>query len=110
MVGSSYDGSCFLNAIALRAHSDLKGRIFGEYSLDQHNFLLYGNHITSYEDERYAGTEVDDQTTYDLHYQFSSMDDQARVTVSAMNITDEDPPLARLDLSYDGYTHNALVE
>ena len=69
---------------------------------------MYANHITSYEDERYSGTKVDSQTTYDLHYQYSFMDDQARVTVSAMNVTDEDPPLARLDLSYDGYTHNAF--
>ena len=109
LVGASYDAAGFLNASrTARPLPDLKGRVFGEYSLDQHNFLVYANYITSYEDERYAGTKVDSQTTYDLHYQYSFMDDQARVTVSAMNVTDEDPPLARLDLSYDGYTHNAF--
>jgi iron complex outermembrane receptor protein len=109
LVGAAYDAAGFLNASrTARPIPDLKGRVFGEYTLDQHNFLVYVNHITSYEDERYEGTKVDSQTTYDLHYQYAFMDDQARVTVSAMNITDEDPPLARLDLSYDGYTHNAF--
>ena len=109
LVGTSYDAAGYLNASrTARPLPDLKGRVFGEYTLDQHNFLVYVNHITSYEDERYEGTKVDSQTTYDLHYQYAFMDDQARVTVSAMNITDEDPPLARLDLSYDGYTHNAF--
>ena len=36
------------------------------------------------------------------------MDEAARVTLSAINVTDEEPPLARVDLNYDGYTHNAF--
>ena len=108
LISSAYDAAGFLNAgRGARPLPDLKGRAFGEYSLDQHNFLVYVNHITSYEDERYD-VKVDAQTTYDLHYQFSFMDDMARLTVSAMNVTDEEPPLARVDLSYDGYTHNAF--
>ena len=109
LVSEAYDAAGFLNGgRGARPLPDLKGRVFGEYNIDVHNFLVYVNHITSYEDERYAGTTVDSQTTYDLHYQYSFMDDAARLTVSAMNVTDEDPPMARLDLSYDGYTHNAF--
>jgi iron complex outermembrane receptor protein len=109
LVSAAYDAAGFLNGgRGARPLPDLKGRVFGEYNIDVHNFLVYVNHITSYEDERYAGTKVDSQTTYDLHYQYSFMDDAARLTVSAMNVTDEEPPLARLDLSYDGYTHNAF--
>jgi outer membrane receptor protein involved in Fe transport len=37
-----------------------------------------------------------------------SIPEAARVTVSAINVTDEEPPLARVDLNYDGYTHNAF--
>ena len=36
------------------------------------------------------------------------MNEAACVTVSAINFTDEEPPLARLDLNYDAYTHNAF--
>ena len=36
------------------------------------------------------------------------MEDNALFTLSAFNVTDEDPPLARVDLNYDAYTHNGL--
>jgi len=36
------------------------------------------------------------------------MNEAARITVSANNFPDEEPPLAGLDLNYDGYTHNAF--
>ena len=109
LIQASYDAAGFLNASrGVRSLPDFKGRIFGEYSLDQHNLLLYVNHISSYEDERYEGVSVDSQTTFDLHYQYSFLSDAARLTVSGINLSDEEPPLARVDLSYDGYTHNAF--
>ena len=109
LVSSAYDAAGFLNGgRSARPLPDLKGRVYGEYNLGDHNFLLYANHITSYEDDRYAGVEVDAQTTYDFHYQLSLMGDSARVTLSAINLSDEQPPVARLDLGYDGYTHNAF--
>ena len=51
---------------------------------------------------------IDAQNTFDLHYQYAFMNEAACVTVSAINFTDEEPPLARLDLNYDAYTHNAF--
>lgn len=109
LVGSAYDAAGFLNGgRSARPLPDLKGRVYGEYNLGDHNFLLYANHITSYEDDRYAGVEVDAQTTYDFHYQLSFLQDAARFTLSAINLSDEQPPAARLDLGYDGYTHNAF--
>tara|TARA_A100001015_G_scaffold203872_1_gene227819 strand:+ start:1192 stop:1338 length:147 start_codon:yes stop_codon:yes gene_type:complete len=36
------------------------------------------------------------------------MEDNALFTLSAVNVTDEDPPLARVDLNYDAYTHNGF--
>jgi len=44
----------------------------------------------------------------DFHYQIFFLDERAKFTISAMNFTDEDPPLATVDLNYDGYTHNAF--
>jgi len=36
------------------------------------------------------------------------MNDNARIFASVYNISDEDPPFARLDLNYDPYTANAF--
>lgn len=54
---------------------------------------------------------VDDFVTYDLHYNFSlanltGEESDSALLVSVNNLTDEDPPRARLDLNYDPYTHN----
>jgi len=107
-ISGSYDAAGFLNVSrGARPLPDLKGRAFAEFNRDQHNVLLYVNHITKYRDER-DNVNVDEQNTFDLHYQYSFMDEAARVTVSAINFTDEQPPLARVDLNYDGYTHNAF--
>ena len=107
-ISGSYDAAGFLNVSrGARPLPDLKGRAFAEFNRNQHNVLLYVNHITKYRDER-DNVNVDDQNTFDLHYQYSFMDEAARVTVSAINFTDEQPPLARVDLNYDGYTHNAF--
>ena len=109
LITAEYDASGYLNAgRGARPLPDMKGRVFGEYNIGNHNFLLYANFIAEYEDERYADTMVDSQTTYDFHYQLSLLDEAARVTLSAINMTDEEPPVARVDLSYDGYTHNAF--
>ena len=55
--------------------------------------------------------EVDDFVTYDLHYNFSlanltGEESESTLLVSVYNLTDEDPPRARIDLNYDPYTHN----
>ena len=107
-ISGSYDAAGFLNVSRnARPLPDLKGRAFAEFNRDQHNILFYVNHITKYRDER-DNVNVDAQNTFDLHYQYAFMDEAARVTVSAINVTDEEPPLARVDLNYDGYTHNAF--
>jgi len=49
---------------------------------------------------------VDLFTAVDLHYGLAVMDAAAEITVSAMNATDEDPPLAPNEFGYDSYTHN----
>ena len=51
-------------------------------------------------------TKVDSFTTVDLHYGLSVMDEAAEITLSVLNATDEDPPLAPNEFGYDAYTHN----
>jgi len=36
------------------------------------------------------------------------MDESMDLTLSVMNLTDEDPPLAPHELAYDAYTHSPL--
>ncbi len=112
VVQESYDAAGFLNAgRGARPLPDTKGRVFGEYTLENHNVLLYVNHTSGYKDER-GGTiqtlDVDSQITYDLHYRLNLFNDSTALTFSAINFTDEQAPLARVDLGYDAYTHNAF--
>jgi outer membrane receptor protein involved in Fe transport len=108
-VAAAFDAAGGLNAgNAVRPLPDLKGRTFAEYNMGVNNFLLYANYLAEYEDQRFAGVNVDSQTTWDFHYQVQLLDDSLKLTASAINFTDEEPPLARVDLNYDGYTHNAF--
>lgn len=108
LVQDSYDAAGFLNVSrGARPLPDMKGRVFGEFSLENHNVLLYANHTAEYDDER-DNVSVDSQTTYDLHYRLNLFDDSTALTFSAINFTDEQAPAARVDLGYDAYTHNAF--
>lgn len=108
LVQESYDAAGFLNVSrGARPLPDMKGRVFGEFTLENHNVLLYANHTSEYDDER-DNVSVDSQTTYDLHYRMNLFDDSTALTFSAINFTDEQAPAARVDLGYDAYTHNAF--
>ena len=92
--------------LKLRGHANVA---FG----DMHNVLLYANYISDYEDRRAGvqsknGGTIDSQVTFDLHYTLNLMDDSLSLTMSAINVTDEDPPVAYGDLMYDGYTHSSM--
>lgn len=108
LVQESYDAAGFLNVSrGARPLPDMKGRVFGEFTLENHNVLLYANHTAEYDDER-DNVSVDSQTTYDLHYRMNLFDDSTALTFSAINFTDEQAPAARVDLGYDAYTHNSF--
>ncbi|HCG69073.1 MAG TPA: hypothetical protein DE147_01380, partial [Gammaproteobacteria bacterium] len=53
-------------------------------------------------------TAIDDMLSFDAHYSVTLMDENLKITVSALNLTDEDPPLTPNELAYDAYTHNPL--
>lgn len=113
LVADSFDGAGFLNAgRSARPLPDLKGRARFEYTMGNHNASLFVNYTNSYDDERTGlvgqGVSVDSHTTFDLHYQVRLMKEKLRLNLSATNLTDEDPPLARVDLNYDAYTHNGI--
>jgi iron complex outermembrane receptor protein len=51
------------------------------------------------------GVEVGSFLTYDAVYRLS-LPEETTITASVINMTDRDPPLARLDLSYDPFLAN----
>jgi hypothetical protein len=50
---------------------------------------------------------IESHTTFDGHYVFAGLEDWT-MSLSIVNIADEDPPEARGDLAYDPFTHNAF--
>jgi outer membrane receptor protein involved in Fe transport len=93
----------------------LKNNAYVNWSLNNHNLRLEWFYTSDYDDERAGnvanvpdGTEVDDHSTFNVHYNFRFNEDNTRLFASIYNFTDEDPPTVLLDLNYDPYTHNAM--
>ena len=53
------------------------------------------------------GREVEEFITSDLSYRLT-LPSQLTIGASVFNVFDEDPPFARLDLSYDPFVGNPL--
>ncbi len=100
----------------------VKGNLFAEFSHGAHNLRYVMNYIDSYVDQREGiflpsaatngvaitnGKTIDKWITHDLHY-LLDLPWSMSLSASVENIADEEPPLARLDLSYDPFTANAL--
>jgi iron complex outermembrane receptor protein len=104
----------------------IKGSGYVEYERGDHNLRLTVNYMDEYEDQRTApfaagafrdtagnpvtnpnGKVIDSFITADLSYR-ALLPYDVTLTATVDNITDEDPPFARLDLSYDPFTANAL--
>jgi iron complex outermembrane recepter protein len=51
---------------------------------------------------------IDEFVTADLAYTLDIEPLDATLSMTVQNITDEDPPFARLDLNYDPFTGNPL--
>ena len=88
---------------------EFKNNTYVNWTLGGHNFRLEWWHTDGYNDKSQpdgADWSIDKHDTFDLHYNFRFANDNARLFASVYNLTDEDPPFARLDLNYDPYTHN----
>lgn len=104
----------------------VKGQIYGQYVRGPHNLRLTLNYIDGYKDGRSSlfapgayrdelnqpvtvsrGEHIKSWLTANFTYQWE-IDHDLTLSATVENITDEDPPFARLDLSYDPFTANAL--
>jgi iron complex outermembrane recepter protein len=88
-----------------------KGSAYLEYETDMHSLRVTVNYIDSYIDRRFAagvlGREIEEFVTLDATYRLI-LPDNLVILVAIDNITDQDPPFARLDLSYDPLTASSL--
>ncbi|MBB6092740.1 iron complex outermembrane receptor protein [Povalibacter uvarum] len=91
----------------------LRGSAYFDVGLEHHNFRLTSRYIDGVEDTRSSvpvgtpGHDVDSFLTFDLVYRLL-LPAQTTVTAAVFNIADEDPPFARLDLSYEPFIGNPL--
>ena len=93
-----------------------KGSAFAEYNRGDHNLRWTIRYVDNMVDTRGGsstfatnqnGRKIDAFITHDLAYRvFLPWD--TTLTASVINVLDEDPPFARLDLSYDPFTANPL--
>ncbi len=129
-VAPSFDGVGLLNyQTTAYPLPQWKGSIYLEYNNGPHNARVTVRHIDGYTDQRTApfgattyqaavaapgtfvqvskGKNIDSFTTVDFTYRvFLPWD--STLALSADNIFDQDPPFARLDLSYDPFTASGL--
>ena len=94
---------------------DWKGQAYLAYHWEDYSLSAYVNHVSSYEDDGshdgFGGVPVDSFTvesftTLDLSFQWRLPRYGMNLTLSALNLTDEDPPFANVEHAYDGMTHN----
>jgi iron complex outermembrane receptor protein len=101
-VGKLNDGDPFT------PNPEFKGSLSARWSNDSHRFNYNLRYVDSYEDVRPGlpkFAEIDDQVTHDVHY-INNMIEDLTLSLSLINVTDEDPPVASVDLGYDAFTHN----
>ncbi len=111
-VAAAYECAGYFNiSNSCRSMPDLKAKGFVNYVTDEHNFYGAVNYISSYIDRRFSGAlgrtvEIAPHTTLDASYTYSW--DDFGVTFSVYNLTDELPPFAYWEMSYDSNTHSPL--
>ena len=55
----------------------------------------------------YDASSVDDMVTVDLHYTYA-LNDEIDLSLSIVNVADEDPPMAPHEQGYDAFAHSPL--
>lgn len=91
---------------------EFQGNGYLAYERGIHRGRVMVRYFGDYKDIRPAASTVsdlstiEDLTTVDLFYNARLFDDKALLSLSVINVFDEDPPHAATDLNYDAFTHN----
>lgn len=99
------------------SNPDIKGQAYVQYDNGNHSLRYTFRYVGEQEDTRGPttftaasplGKIIGDFATIDLNYTLNIEQIGLQLTASVQNLTDEDPPFARLDLNYDPFTGNPL--
>lgn len=114
---ADYIGTRGASGIGAGTLPELRGSIYIDYStnwLAAQGVRITSRYIDGVTDVRAGlgatnprGVEIGSFLTYDLTYRLS-LAAETTVTASVINLTDRDPPFARLELSYDPFIANPL--
>ena len=84
----------------------VKGTAFLKYVHGSQHFTYEMHYTAKYEDQT-PGSQypsIDSFLTHDVHYNVTLFNDKAQVSLSVLNLADEDPPHTFTNLNYDPYT------
>ena len=130
LLAPAFDAVGQLNTnIDPRALPQWRGQFSANYALGNHNFRWLTHYISDMIDERagkggvndplnvvagypagtrvLGGVDIGSYVTHDLFYSWDAAS-RTTLTLSVINITDEDPPLTRNEYSYDPFTASPL--
>jgi outer membrane receptor protein involved in Fe transport len=115
-LSDTFDAAGYLNTTnSNRPIPKFKATMVNSFDFDNHNVSLATYYVSDYKDERESlfttnskGKVIDSQIQVDLSYNYRFNEALTNVNFTISNLTDEEPPFARLDLNYDPFTHNPL--
>ncbi|TWX46993.1 TonB-dependent receptor plug domain-containing protein [Colwellia hornerae] len=115
-LSDTFDAAGYLNKTnSNRPIPKFKATMINSFDFDNHNVSLSTYYISDYKDERdelfstnTKGQVIDSHIQYDLSYNYRFNEDLTKLNFTVSNLTDEEPPFARLDLNFDPFTHGPL--
>jgi iron complex outermembrane receptor protein len=113
-LSDTFDAAGYLNTTnSNRPIPKFKATMVNSFDFDNHNVSLSTYYVSDYKDERdelftanIKGQVIDSQVRFDLSYNYRFNEGLSNVNFTLGNLTDEEPPFARLDLNYDPFTHS----
>ena len=107
--GGDVAGRFNQNVQAAPSLPELRSRVSAGYHWADYGLVAYVNHISSYRDTnpRTNVPVIDDFLTADLTFLWKFPNLGFDVALSALNLTDEEPPWADFERAFDALVHNA---
>ncbi len=110
-LGGAYDALGRLNygTSLARTLAKWKARGILNYAIGPMNVRYNLNYIDGYDDlggNPSGVSYIKSHMTHDVHLNYSLMDDRAVLSLSAINLSDEDPPFTGREMNYDAFSHN----
>ncbi len=108
--GGDFNGFLNKNTAPFTPKPDLKAETFVKYTHGIHNGTILGRYTTGYTDAIPSLpnlAKVDSHFVVDTHYNVALFEESTVLSFSVMNLTDEKPPQASMNLNYDPFTHDS---